>query len=40
MILASALKAENKLNKKTVVGTVMSNLGFVNAMEEEGIAVA
>jgi phosphoglucosamine mutase len=39
MILASALKAENKLNKKTVVGTVMSNLGFVNAMEEEGIAV-
>ena len=39
MILASALKAENKLNKKTVVGTVMSNLGFVNAMEAEGIAV-
>lgn len=39
MILASALKAENKLNKKTVVGTVMSNLGFVNAMEEAGIAV-
>lgn len=39
MILASALMAENKLNKKTVVGTVMSNLGFVNAMEEQGIAV-
>jgi phosphoglucosamine mutase len=39
MILASALKAENKLNKKTVVGTVMSNLGFVNAMESDGIAV-
>jgi len=39
MILASALQAENKLNKKTVVGTVMSNLGFVNAMELDGIAV-
>ena len=39
MILASALQAENKLNKKTVVGTVMSNLGFVNAMESDGIAV-
>ncbi|CAB4342900.1 unannotated protein [freshwater metagenome] len=39
MILASALKADNKLNKKTVVGTVMSNLGFVNAMESDGIAV-
>jgi phosphoglucosamine mutase len=39
MILASALMAENKLTKKTVVGTVMSNLGFVNAMEEQGIAV-
>ena len=39
MILASALMAEKKLNKKTVVGTVMSNLGFVNAMEEQGIAV-
>jgi len=39
MILATALQAENKLNKKTVVGTVMSNLGFVNAMESDGIAV-
>jgi phosphoglucosamine mutase len=39
MILASALQAGNKLNKKTVVGTVMSNLGFVNAMESDGIAV-
>ena len=39
MILASALQAENKLNKKTVVGTVMSNLGFVNALESDGIAV-
>jgi phosphoglucosamine mutase len=39
MILASALKVDNKLNKKTVVGTVMSNLGFVNAMESDGIAV-
>ena len=39
MILASALKADNKLNKKTVVGTVMSNLGFVNAMESDGITV-
>ena len=39
MILASALQAENKLNKKTVVGTVMSNLGFVSAMESDVIAV-
>lgn len=39
MILANALMSENKLKKKTVVGTVMSNLGFVNAMEADGIAV-
>ena len=39
MILANALISENKLNKKTVVGTVMSNLGFVNAMEADGVAV-
>jgi len=39
MILANALMGENKLNKKTVVGTVMSNLGFVNAMEADGVAV-
>ena len=39
MILANALMSENKLNKKTVVGTVMSNLGFVNAMEADGVAV-
>ena len=38
-ILANALMSENKLNKKTVVGTVMSNLGFVNAMEADGVAV-
>jgi phosphoglucosamine mutase len=39
MILANSLMSENKLNKKTVVGTVMSNLGFVNAMEADGVAV-
>jgi phosphoglucosamine mutase len=39
MILAHSLMSENKLNKKTVVGTVMSNLGFVNAMEADGVAV-
>jgi phosphoglucosamine mutase len=39
MILANALMSENKLHKKTVVGTVMSNLGFVNAMEADGVAV-
>jgi len=39
MILANSLMSMNKLNKKTVVGTVMSNLGFVNAMEADGVAV-
>ena len=39
VILANALMSENKLHKKTVVGTVMSNLGFVNAMEADGVAV-
>ncbi|MEY3249914.1 MAG: hypothetical protein RLZZ27_22, partial [Actinomycetota bacterium] len=36
-ILASSYLTEGKLNKKTVVGTVMSNLGFINSMESLGI---
>jgi phosphoglucosamine mutase len=36
-ILATSYMASNKLNKKTVVGTVMSNLGFINSMEKLGI---
>ena len=38
-ILAVALKARGALAKDTVVGTVMSNLGFVRAMQEQGIEV-
>jgi len=38
-ILAIALKTTSKLKSNTVVGTVMSNLGFVKAMEENGIQV-
>jgi phosphoglucosamine mutase len=36
-ILATACLAEGKLNKKAVVGTVMSNLGFIKSMESLGI---
>jgi phosphoglucosamine mutase len=36
-ILATAYLAEGKLNKKAVVGTVMSNLGFIKSMESLGI---
>ncbi|MDA3030604.1 MAG: phosphoglucosamine mutase [Actinomycetota bacterium] len=36
-ILATFYLAEGKLNKKTVVGTVMSNLGFIKSMESVGI---
>ncbi|NCX09356.1 MAG: phosphoglucosamine mutase [Actinobacteria bacterium] len=36
-ILASSYLTEGKLNKKTVVGTVMSNLGFIKSMESLGI---
>jgi phosphoglucosamine mutase len=36
-ILATSWLEEGKLNKKTVVGTVMSNLGFIKSMESLGI---
>jgi phosphoglucosamine mutase len=36
-ILATSYIAEGKLNKKAVVGTVMSNLGFIKSMESLGI---
>lgn len=36
-ILALALRESGALSGDTVVGTVMSNLGFVQAMEREGI---
>ena len=36
-ILATSYLAEGKLNKKTVVGTAMSNLGFIKSMESLGI---
>lgn len=36
-ILATELLKENKLNKNTVVGTVMSNLGFERFCTERGI---
>ena len=36
-ILAKRLKRRGMLNKNTVVCTVMSNSGFVNALENEGI---
>ncbi len=38
-ICAKALKQKGKLTEDTVVATVMSNLGFVKAMEEAGIKV-
>lgn len=38
-ILALALKEHGELQSDTVVATVMSNLGFVNAMREQGIRV-
>ncbi len=38
-ILALAARDEGRLNDGTVVATVMSNLGFVHAMEEAGITV-
>lgn len=38
-ILALALQSERKLHSDTVVATIMSNLGFVNAMKANGIKV-
>ena len=38
-ILAKGFKAQGKLKANTIVGTVMSNLGFMHAMAESGIAV-
>jgi phosphoglucosamine mutase len=38
-ILALALREEGRLKNDTVVATVMSNLGFVNAMRDAGITV-
>jgi phosphoglucosamine mutase len=38
-ILARGFKARGALNSNTIVGTVMSNLGFVHAMKEAGIQV-
>ena len=38
-ILALALKEQGKLAKETVVATVMSNLGFVQAMKSHGVGV-
>ena len=38
-ILALAARDEGRLNDGTVVATVMSNLGFVHAMQEAGITV-
>ncbi len=38
-ILALALRDEGRLVKDTVVATVMSNLGFVNAMRANGVGV-
>ena len=38
-ILAEAMQEQGKLAKGTVVGTVMSNLGFKLAMREQGINV-
>ncbi len=38
-ILALALREQRRLKKDTVVATVMSNLGFVNAMRSVGITV-
>lgn len=38
-ILAKGFKAQGKLKANTIVGTVMSNLGFMQAMTEAGIEV-
>ena len=38
-ILAKGFKAQGKLKANTIVGTVMSNLGFMHAMAESGIDV-
>ena len=38
-ILAKGFKAQGKLTANTIVGTVMSNLGFIHAMAESGIAI-
>jgi phosphoglucosamine mutase len=38
-ILAKGFKAQGKLRANTIVGTVMSNLGFMQAMAEAGIEV-
>jgi len=38
-ILAVAMKEDHSLHSDTVVATVMSNLGFINAMREHGIRV-
>ena len=38
-ILAKGFKARGKLKANTIVGTVMSNLGFMQAMAEAGIEV-
>lgn len=38
-ILAKGFKAQGKLTANTIVGTVMSNLGFLHAMAESGIEV-
>ena len=38
-ILARGFKARGKLKGNTVVGTVMSNLGFMHAMRDSGIEV-
>jgi phosphoglucosamine mutase len=38
-ILALSLKEQGRLHLDTVVGTVMSNLGFIQAMRAHGIAV-
>lgn len=38
-ILAVAMKEDHKLNSDTLVATVMSNLGLINAMREVGIKV-
>ena len=38
-ILAVALREEGRLKNDTVVATVMSNLGLVNAMREAGVSV-
>ena len=38
-ILAVSLRAAGRLKNDTVVATVMSNLGFVNAMRRAGITV-